>query len=132
MFKAFYFRLALHAGIGYSWIKTKTTTLKTRIGAGGSWEFGGPDNKFMPEALLGLDFDHAFTDRQKITSSVEVYPDLDEMGEFRLQAKVAYEFLINPDWNLTLKLGVLDRYDSTPEGARPNDLEYFGVLLWSF
>jgi hypothetical protein len=33
---------------------------------------------------------------------------------------------------VTLRLGITDRYDSTPQGKRPNDLEYFGVLLWKF
>jgi hypothetical protein len=31
-----------------------------------------------------------------------------------------------------LKLSVIDRYDSTPQGARPNDLDYSTLLLWTF
>jgi len=34
--------------------------------------------------------------------------------------------------NLSLKLSVLDRYDSTPHEAKPNDMDYAATLLWSF
>ncbi len=131
-FKAYDARLALHTGLGYEWINTKTTKLKSRIGAGGSWEFGGPDNAFMPEAVLGLDFEHKISDRQKITSKIDIFPELDDLGEFRAQAKIDYEILIDPDWNLTFKIGALDLYDSTPQGKRRNDVQYYLVLLWSF
>ncbi|HUT14122.1 MAG TPA: hypothetical protein VMY42_26775 [Thermoguttaceae bacterium] len=40
--------------------------------------------------------------------------------------------LIDQQMNLSLKLGVLDRYDSTPNGVKPNDLDYTAVLLWKF
>jgi hypothetical protein len=35
-------------------------------------------------------------------------------------------------WGLSLKLSVIDRYDSTPQGARPNDLDYSTLLIWVF
>ena len=131
-FKAYDIRLALHTGLGYQWLKTKRTSLKTRVGAGGSWEFGGPNNDFMPEAVLGLDFEHKLTKRQKITAVLDFFPDLADFGEYRAQAKIDWEMLIDPDWNLTLKLGVLDIYDSTPEGANPNDVQYYATILWRF
>ena len=34
--------------------------------------------------------------------------------------------------NLSLKLGVIDRYDSTPSGAKYNDIDYSLLLLWAF
>ena len=32
--------------------------------------------------------------------------------------------------NLSLKVSAFDRYDSTPQGRRPNDLDYALLLLW--
>lgn len=131
-FTAYDVRLGVHAGLGYQFLKTPSVCLKGRLGAGGSREIGGPNNRFMPEALVGADFDFRISDRQKVTSTIEVFPDLGELGEYRLTAKVAYELLVDPDWNLTLRLGALDNYDSTPEGRKPNDIEYFATLLWKF
>lgn len=131
-FKAYDLRLANHAGFGYQWIKNPATQFKTRIGAGGSRELGGPDNRFMPEALLGAEVEQKITERQKLTSAATVYPDLGEFGEYRAIANFAYEILVDPEWNLTLKFGALDRYDSTPQGRRANDIEYFAVLMWKF
>ena len=34
------------------------------------------------------------------------------------------------DQNLSFKLSVIDRYDSTPDGRKPNDLDYALLLLW--
>ena len=31
-----------------------------------------------------------------------------------------------------LKIGVVDRYDSTDEGKKPNDIDYKTVIVWSF
>lgn len=131
-FKAFDIRVASHAGIGYAFLKTDFTMLKGRLGAGASREIGGPENRIMPEALAGAEFEHKVTEGQKLTASFEFIPDLGEIGEYRYEAKAGYEFLVSPEWNVTLKLGVLDRYDSTPNGRKPNDIEYFAVLLWKY
>ncbi len=130
-FRAFDVRLGIHAGVGYQWVKTKTLNFKTSMGAGGSWEFGGPNNAFMPESIFGWELDYQFTKRQKITSIMNFYPEID-FGGFRFEGRLNYEILIDPTWNLTLRLGIWDRYDSTPEGRKPNDIEYFSTLLWKF
>jgi putative salt-induced outer membrane protein YdiY len=131
-FTAYDLRVATHTGVGYRFIKTDALLLKGRVGAGAAREFGGPQNRVVPELLAGYDFEWKISARQKFTSTGEIYPDLTDFGEYRALGKLAYELLVDPEWNLTLKLGALERYDSTPEGKKPNDLEYFGVLLWKF
>jgi putative salt-induced outer membrane protein YdiY len=131
-FKEFDVRLAAHAGVGRQLIKTERMRLKGRVGAGGSREIGGPDNRVIPEALFGADFEYQVSGRQKFTSTIDVFPDLGDFGEYRAQVRVAYELLVDPEWNLTLKIGAFDRYDSTPDGKRRNDIDYFAVLLWRF
>ncbi len=131
-FKSYDLRLADHAGVGYAWLKDGVTTLKTRLGAGESWKIDGPDAGGTTEALLGLDFERKLSDRQKFITSAEVFPALNSLGDFRSEAKIGYELLIDPVWNLTLKVGATDRYDSQATGKNPNDVEYFGVLIWKF
>jgi putative salt-induced outer membrane protein YdiY len=54
-FRAFDLLLFAHTGLGYQWWKNDVSQLKTRFGFGGSYPIGGPDEKFTPEMLLGLD-----------------------------------------------------------------------------
>lgn len=126
-------RLTGAVGGGYEFIKNDKTTLLGRLGIGASREIGGSDNTIRPEAVIGGDFTHNFTDRQRFTATADLFPDLSEVGEFRFIGTAAYEILIDPDNGLSLKLGVADRYDSTPgAGQKRNDLDYFLLLVWSF
>lgn len=126
-------RITLFGGVGYEFIKTEETLLLGRLGVGARREVGGEDNAWTPEGLIGADFEHQLTERQKVTASIDVYPDLSRAGPYRFEGRAAYEILVDPEVNMTLKLGIVDRYDSTPgAGFRRNDLDYFMVLVWSF
>lgn len=131
-FKAYDLRMAMHSGLGFNFIKTDRSLLKGRLGGGGSHEMGGPNDRMQWEGLAGVDLEHRFSKRYRFVSSMDYFPDFERMKDFRLQGKVNLEVLIDPDLNLTLKTGILDRYDSTPEGRRHNDFEYFAVILWKF
>lgn len=125
-------RLSGAVGGGYEFIKNDKTTLLGRAGVGASREIGGSDTSIRPEAVIGGDLTHNFTDRQRFTATADLFPDLDETGEFRFIGTAAYEILIDPENGLSLKLGVSDRYDSTPgSGQKKNDLDYFLLLVWS-
>lgn len=125
-------RISNHIGLGYQYIKTKTSNWKGRLGAGGSQKIGGPDTAFRPELDAGLDFEQSLNDRSKITGVLDYYPSFLAIDIYRMEARVAYEVLIDPTYNLTLKMGLLDRYDSKPENRKPNDLTYFATVLWKF
>jgi putative salt-induced outer membrane protein YdiY len=131
-FKAFDLRVTADLGVGYHLMKTETTSLVARGGGGFSHEIGGADKSYVPEAVFGLDFEHQLNQRQKLTFSTEYTPDVTDIGDFRLTSRAGWEVLIDQEMNLSLKLSVLDRYDSTPGGAKPNDLDYSAVLLWRF
>lgn len=126
-------RYTVFAGGGYEFIDNDTTTLLGRIGVGGSYEQGGQNEEFTPEGLLGLDLAHQLTERSKITATAEYYPSFDDLTEFRAIARASYEVLVDPEMNLTLKLGAENRYDSDPgAGFKRNDLDYFATLVWAF
>lgn len=132
-FQEWNWRLSGYGGVGYAVVKNDRTLFRLRAGAGIQREFGGGENAIIPEAQFGFDFSHKLTDRQKIFATGDYYPSLKRFSDYRLVGKAGYELLVDPESNMTLKLGVEDRYDSSPgAGFVKNDLEYFAVLVWSF
>jgi putative salt-induced outer membrane protein YdiY len=131
-FQSFDSRWSTDVGLGYQCIKCKPTTLAARFGAGVSQEVGGPDESYVPEAVFGLDFSHKLTERQKLTLDIEYTPDMTGFHDFRVRTRASWELLIDREMNLSLKFNITDRYDSTPNGSIPNDLDYSAVLLWKF
>ncbi len=126
-------RLSFGAGVGYALIQSERTLLVGRAGIGVRKEFGGSRNEWIPEGILGLDFEHKLTERQKLTATVDYLPSLDPWGPYRLNAKAAWEVLVDPESKLSLKIGAEDRYDSDPGADRKkNDLDYFAMLVWAF
>ena len=131
-FRAFDLRYNINSGFGYSFIRTEDLTLTGRFGAGASREFGGPDNAWSPEALFGFDYEHQINARNKVITKFDYFPEWDDFSNFRLVSDVAWEYLIDEEGNLSVKLGALDRYDSTPNGAKANDLNYSALFLYKF
>jgi putative salt-induced outer membrane protein YdiY len=129
-FKAFDVRTALNAGVGYHLLKSEEATFIARFGSGVSRELGGPDDRYVPEALYGLEFERQLTGRQKFYATTDYFPDWSDYRDYRLVTNAGWEFLLDEEDNLSLKLGVVDRYDSTPHGRKPNDLDYSLLLLW--
>jgi hypothetical protein len=124
--------MAGDAGIGYAFVKNATTRLIGRAGPGFSHEIGGPDDSVVPEGVLGMEFEHCLSAHQKLVASSTYYPDISDWEDYRVNSKAAWELLVDPQWNLSLQLAVTDRYDSTPNGAKANDIDYSLLLLWGF
>lgn len=126
-------RVTADGGFGYEFYKTDIASLLGRVGLGASTEIDSPNDDITYEAVYGLDYERKVTARQRLAASAEYFPELEEFGNFRLNLKASWEVKIDQEGNLSLKLSVADRYDSTPnEGVRPNDLDYAATLLWSF
>ena len=119
-------------GVGYQYIDTGYTQFKSRIGVGFSQEFNSPDERFTPEAVTGVSFEQRLTRRQKLIASCDLFPDISDMSDFRLRSSASWEIKIDPPARLSLRLGVIDRYDSTPNGKRKNDLDYSTLIVWEF
>jgi hypothetical protein len=129
-FKAFDLRLSASMGLGYSVIKNDVTTLTGRFGSGVSHEIGGPDDSYVPEANFGIDFERELNYRQKLVITVDHYPDWGNWNSYRVVTDAGWEILIDEEANLSLKISLIDRYDNTPNGRKPNDLNYSFVLLF--
>jgi putative salt-induced outer membrane protein YdiY len=131
-FQAWDYRLVDGGGLAYQFFDNDITSLQVRGGGGTSREFGGTDNRFIPEANIGIDLKHQLNERHAITAGNEYFPSFLSIGDFRVNTKAAWEILIDPEWNLGLKLGIMNRYQSRPEGRLPNDLDYFAELVFKF
>jgi putative salt-induced outer membrane protein YdiY len=131
-FKAFDYRLSADTGLGYEFIQTEQTLLVGRAGVSASREIGGPDDHTNPEIAFGSEFRHKFNPTHAVSAKVDYYPNVTDFSDFRLNSQAGWEIAIAPAWGLSLKFSVIDRYDSTPQGARPNDLDYSTLLIWVF
>ena len=130
-FKAFDLRLAINGGLGYDFIRNDRRKLTGRFGAGASREFGGGNEEWVPEAVFGADYLHKISDKQRLAITTDYYPAWEDFADYRLVTQASWEMLLDEASNLSLKIGLLDRYDSTPGlGLQENDLDYFITLLW--
>jgi len=131
-FRDFDWRLTGGAGISAQLIDREKTRLDVRVGGGFSRDFGGPDERFAPELITGLEFEHRLTDRQRFELTAELFPDLDDWGEFRSVVRPAWEFKLDEATNLSLRIGLEHRYESNTTRDEPSDLDYFATLVVTF
>lgn len=131
-FQEWDYRLSAAAGVGYELIKDDKFLLLPRVGLGLAREIGGADNRLHVEGLLGVDFSYAIDERSKLFSSADSFWVLDAYPDYRLLLRAGYDVVIDPSNNLSLKLGVEDRYDSAPDGRDRNDFVYFVLLNYGF
>ncbi|MDM4014305.1 DUF481 domain-containing protein [Roseiconus lacunae] len=131
-FKAFDLRLNLNGGMGYYFVRTDDATFVTRLGAGASQEIGAADDDWKPEAVFGTEAEYQLNRYNKLKGKLEYFPAWEDFSDYRLVADAAWEILLDDAENLSLKLAVTDRYDSTPQGAKPNDVYYSMLLLIKF
>jgi putative salt-induced outer membrane protein YdiY len=131
-FKVFQVRQSADTGFGYEFIKNDVTTALGRAGISASREFGGTDDEVKPELAFGGEYKHKFNATHSISGKVDYFPNVTDFGDFRLNSQAAWEIALSSAWGLSLKLSIIDRYDSTPQGARPNDLDYSTLVIWQF
>ena len=65
----------------------------------------------------------------KLIAKIDYFPEWADFSNYRLVSDVAWEYLLDEDGNLSLKLGANDRYDSTPNGREANDVDQPPRLL---
>lgn len=130
-FKNFDLRLFLNTGLGYTFIDNEITQFRGRFGSGVSREFGGIDEDWKPEAVFGIDYARQISERQRFVATVDYYPAWEDFSDYRVVSDFGWEMDLDAPNNLSLKIGVIDRYDSTPNGALANDVDYSVLLIWT-
>jgi len=130
-FKDWDYRLAGSGGAGYDFIKRDDYRLRGRAGLGGNQTVGGEREEFTPEALLGLDVDWRINSRQSLTFANTLHPNLGESGEFRNLTELNWNFDLDKEAGLGLKIGLSNEYDSLAgNDVDKNDFQYTGSLVW--
>src|SRR5205823_8953551 len=109
--RAYRFRVGTHPGMSYTVADDGGVLARLRTGGGGVWEFGsgGLADRWVWEMALGYDVACRVGDRGAIRSALDYYPRVTGVGQFRLRARVAYEYVIDPASGTFLRVGVQDR-----------------------
>jgi putative salt-induced outer membrane protein YdiY len=131
-FQAWEQRAGLYAGPAYRLFEGEPLELKIRAGAGASYETA--DSTWTPELLFGDDLVWKIDDRSKLTQGLDFYPDLQNIGEYRLAFRLDYEIALSPKGDLKGTAGVRDEYDSyvEPGGDNSNDLKIYAGIKVDF
>jgi hypothetical protein len=128
-FQSFDVQTDMNLGVGYRIVHTPELELMTRVGGGASREFGGPENDWVPESLVGWEYTQRIAKTQKLYAKFDYYPEWNNGGEYRMLADTGWEIELVQPSNLSLKISATDRYDSSPGGVSPHLLNYSVVLL---
>ncbi|MEQ8317404.1 MAG: DUF481 domain-containing protein [Phycisphaerales bacterium] len=133
-------RLQLFGGLGYDFLKERAllgggqdrASLTGRVGGGVTREFGGSDDTWVPEGLIGLDFVWEINERNTFAAGTEVFPALDDFGEVRAVSFASYDVLLAEEADVRLRIGVEHEFDSNSGDAKENDVNYFLTILATF
>ena len=126
-------RTSAFGGGGYTLAKTDDVEVNTRLGFGGTYEYGAV-NDFTPEALFGGSvIKWHLTERAAISGETLYYPSLEDTANFRVESSLEWTYKLDMADGLSLKLGLENEYDSqTPNENENNDLNYYGAIVLSF
>ena len=120
----------LGTGFFKDW-KRSAWSLIGRTGLGVSKEFGGDNDDWTPEALLGLESFWAISKHHSVEFKNSLYPNLDKLGEFRNLTELNWKIGLADINNLNLKVGFVNDYDSLANGeSQENDFQYRLLLAF--
>ncbi|HUL04649.1 MAG TPA: DUF481 domain-containing protein, partial [Gemmatimonadales bacterium] len=110
------------AGVGFHAITGDTTTLNLLAGFNYTKEVYSPaPTNNVTGATLGQDFLHKFAANTTLIEQFFLYPDLEDLGEYRAAFDLRFATKLK-GW-LGLQVTVSDRFTSTPPaGTKENDL----------
>lgn len=132
-FKGFDYRLATHTGLGILFYEDDVTFYKGRVGAGASREFGGTMDDWIPELQFGTDWERHLTKRTSVFATSDLFPNVKDFGDYRLNSRFGLETLVDPEIGMSLRAYVFNRFDSTPDpGFNANDIDYGLSLVFDF
>jgi len=132
-FKNYDYRIALHSGLSYEFIKEDDRFFTTRLGAGASKEVGAVIDDWIPELQLGADWERKITDTVKTYCTVDYYPSFKNFDEYRVNTNAGVEFLIDWEKDINFRIFAFNRYDNTPPaGNVSSDLDYGFALAFDF
>jgi putative salt-induced outer membrane protein YdiY len=120
------------AGGGYKLVKSERTSLQAEVGLGlreELFEDGSVDIGLI--GTLGVRFWRRLSARSELNSSFVFFPDLIQLGDYRLEGEASLTSRINR--HFLLRLSLIDYYNSTPQiGVEKNDLTVLSSIIWQY
>jgi hypothetical protein len=132
--RAYRFRVGEYVGVGYTVADRSDLVLKLRAGAGATREIGSGTtaDRWVPELLAGYDFRYKLSEAGTFVSILDYYPRASDPRQYRIRARAALEYVLDPATGTVVRFGAQERYDSDPGDAKRNDLSYFTTLGFKF
>jgi hypothetical protein len=122
-----------NVGTTYPLMKSDDTTFLGQFAGGFSRDYNGlKDGQQIPELVFGFQFEHEIDKRNKLLGSVEFGRDVVDHTRSRVRTQAAWEVLLDPEKNLSLRTGVLTRADTTPTGEQSKNVDCSLDLIWKF
>lgn len=132
-FRAYDYRLNLAGGGRYQLVKNEKTNSLLRLGMSATREFGSMREDWVPEGAFFLSVSHVLTAKQRLTANVDYFPELENPDKYRVTAKATWDFKLDEENGLSLRIGAENRYDTRIEDANDrNDLDLRAELVWQF
>ncbi len=132
-FRSWQYRVSLFAGLGRELSDSERLEVAAKIGGGVTKEFGG-EKELRPEGMISTVLAKwKLTETQTLAGSATLYPDMAELGQYRMVAKLEWLIKLDRVDDLSLKFALEDEYESETEGEiKHNDLKYLSMLVYEF
>jgi putative salt-induced outer membrane protein YdiY len=125
------YRVTLSPGVGYYFIKNKTTFLRGEVGPGVVFEKAGGETDTYMTLRLAERFEHQLSKTARIWQSAEILPDVSDWENYIVNAEIGIDVAINTRWSLRAYLQ--DTYDNKPaDGRKHNDLKLVVGTAYKF
>ena len=125
-------RMTLFAGVGYRIVEKENETLDGRIGLGGTQRWGSEDDSWDTQLQFAIDYRKQINDRLAFAASAEYLPMVNDLTDARLRGTADLEVKLNEEGNWLMKIGIEDKYDSSPGDADHNDFFYGASIVMVF
>lgn len=125
------YRITLGPGLGYYFIKNDRTRLSGEVGPSFVLEKQGGDSTSYMAVRFSEQFEHKINDRARIWQSAELLPQVDDFGNFIINAEIGIEASLTE--RLSLRSFIQDTYDNEPaRGRKKNDVKLVTALAYTF
>ena len=125
------YRVSLSPGVGYYFIKNKTTSLAGEVGPGVVIEERGGDDSTYATLRVAARFEHKFSEHARMWAKAEYLPEISDFGNYLLNSELGVGATLTKKLELTVLL--VDNYASEPAKDRKNnDLKLVTGITYKF
>ena len=113
--------------------KSDETTFLGHLAGGLSHDYAHlADGQRIPEVLFGFQVEHQVTQRHKVLGAIDYAHDVTDFGRHRIRTQAAWEVLLDPERNISLRTGILESSSKASSGEQATSLNYSLDFIWKF